>query len=88
MFQLRPEGTFFQVSSVATPYVADDWGKDTIGLLQENDAASLLECELDTLGLHEALSMLSRKFDLKLERRFPKIRSGGGCVMSRIGRRI
>ena len=90
VFLLRPEGTDFYVEATTTPFTVEDWGDDTMGLLRENDAAILSGSSSNPmlLGLNEAKFKLSRKFDLKMEKRFPKHRFNGNCVLSRIGRTL
>ena len=88
VFLLRPTGTDFQVNATVTPFTNEDWGDDTVGLLRDNDAALLTERNPMILGLDEAKFKLSRKFDLKLEKRFPIRRFNGNCVLSRIGNKL
>ena len=88
IFQLRPNVTEFNVNANISHYVVEEWGDDTIGNLQYNDAALLTDKNPMVLGIHEAKHNLSRKFDLKLEKRFPKSRFNGNCVLSRLGHRL
>ena len=88
VFLLRPEGTNFRINATATDYTVEDWGDDTVGLLRDNDAALLTEFNPMVMGLDEARTKLSRKFDIKLEKKFPRNRFGGNCILSRIGQDI
>ena len=88
IFKLRPESTLFQVNANVTDFVVEEWGDDTVGHLQYNDAALLTDKNPMVLGMDEARMNLSRKFDLKLERRFPKTRFGGNCVLTRLGHKL
>ena len=88
IFLARPDGTHFQVNATVTPYTVEDWGDDTIGLLQDNDAVGRTEFNPVILGWHEGRHNLARKFDLKLENKFPRHRFNGNCVLSRIGSKL
>jgi len=88
VFQLRPTGTHFEVNSNITNYTVREWGKDTVGLLQDNDAAFLLNPVNRPLGMSDWKNNLSMNFDLKLENRFPRNRFNGNCILSRLGHKI
>jgi len=88
IFQLRPIATHFEVNSSIVNYTVKEWGQDTVGHLQDNDAAYLLEPDSRPLGMVDWKENLSRNFDLKLENRFPRTRFNGNCVLSRLGHKI
>ena len=88
IFLMRPEGTDFKMNATITPHTVEDWGDDTVGLLKENDDGDHSQFNPVILGWHEGKYNLARKFDLKLENRFPRHRFNGSCVLSRIGNKL
>ena len=58
------------------------------GRLQERDALRPIDNNSVVLGFNEAKNDLEKEFDFKLERRFPKNRFGGNCILSRLGYKI
>ena len=88
IFKLRPEATHFEVNSNITSYTVKEWGQDTVGLLQDNDAAYLSEPNSTRLRFEDWKNNLSQNFDTKLENRFPKTRFNGNCILSRLGHKI
>ena len=85
VFDPRPGSTYFGIGATVVKY-DDTWGEDTFGNMRDANYANF--GAEGAFTWFDKLHYLRELFDQKLEVRFPRIRSRGSCISSRIGNSI
>ena len=85
VFCTRPGSTYFGVGATVVKF-DNNWGQDTFGNMREADYANF--GAEGSFSFPDKIHYLEELFDQKMEVRFPRIRSRGSCISSRLGRTI